>query len=262
MITMKEQAKRFATILDHIQHEEKPCVTGLRIPYDNLASVWGSFMPGECYSFFGSKDEIALRLWRRNLLWQLIKNGVPVHVLEGGKSFDADTVELLCLQSKMEKAKLYYHYDLNRADYDDLRVALKELAIYPLTWETGNSVPANSNPVVCVKDMTLAEWQESAEALWTQAREQNVALLLFVQMPKDVPVTFGSLYHPNRVVRPEYLSSYLGIVMREKNTKGIKGKEQLFLMLKNAKSFNKDLISFDRNMFTYEITPTEKEPKE
>lgn len=259
MITMKEQAQRFTAILDHIQHEQKPCVTGLRIPYDNLASVWGSFMPGECYSFFGSKEEIALRLWRRNLLWQLIKNGVPVHILEGGKSFDADTVELLCLQSKMDKIKLYFPHNLNRADYDDLRVALKELALYPLTWETGNCVAVNSNPVVCVKDMTLAKWQENAEALWTQAREQNVALLLFVQMPKDVPVSFESLYHPNRVVRPEYLSSYLGLVMIEKNTKGIKGKDQLILMLKNAKSFCKELILFDKNTFTYEIMPAEKE---
>lgn len=259
MITMKEQSKRFATILDHLQHEEKPCVTGLRIPYDNLASVWGSFMPGECYSFFGSKDEIALRLWRRNLLWQLIKNGVPVHVLEGGKSFDADTVELLCLQSEMNKAKLYFHRDLNRADYDDLRVALKELALYPLTWETGDSVPANSNPVVCVKDMTLSEWQESAEALWSQAREQNVALLLFVQMPKDVPVLFESLYHPNRIVRPEYLSSYLGLVKMDNNLEGALKKQQLVLVLKNAKFFYKDCILFDRNRSTYEITPAEKE---
>lgn len=140
-----------------------------------------------------------------------------------------------------------------------MRVALKELALYPLTWETGNSVPANSNPVVCVKDMTLSEWQESAEALWSQAREQNVALLLFVQMPKDVPVLFESLYHPNRIVRPEYLSPYLGLVMIEKNTKGIKGKDQLILMLKNAKSFCKELILFDKNTFTYEIMPAEKE---
>lgn len=260
MITMKEQAQRFTAILDHIQHEQKPCVTGLRIPYDNLASVWGSFIPKECYSFFGSKEEIALRLWRRNLLWKLIQNGAPVHILEGGRSFDADTVELLCLQSKMDKAKLYY--SLRQEDYENLRFALRELAIYPLTWETSNSVPSNSNPAVCVKDMTLAEWQENAETLWTQAREQNVALLLFVQMPKDMPVSFESLYHPNRAIRPEYLSSYLGLVLMGKNTEGILKKQQLFLMLKNAKSFYKDYILFDRNMGTYEITPAEKEQKE
>ena len=217
-------------------------------------------MPGECYSFFGSKEEIALPLWRRNLLWQLIKNGISVHILEGGRSFDADTVELLCLQSKMDKAKLYY--SLRQEDYENLRFALRELAIYPLTWETSNSVPSNSKPAVFVKDMTLAEWQENAETLWSQAREQNVALLLFVQMPKDMPVSFESLYHPNRAIRPEYLSSYLGLVLMEKNTEGILKKQQLFLMLKNAKFFYKTPIWFDRNMGTYEITPAEKEQKE
>jgi len=257
MITMKEQSKRFIDILDHIQHEQKPCVTGLRIPYDNLASVWGSFMPGECYSFFGSKEEIALRLWRSNLLWQLIKNGVPVHILEGGRSFDADMVELLCLQSKMDKVKLYYR--LRQEDYEILRFALKELAIYPLTWETDGSVPTNQKPSVCVKDITLDGWQENAEALWAQARERNVVLVLFVQMPNDVPVLFESLYHPNRAVRPECVSSYLGLVKMYENLEGALEKQQLVLVLKNAKSFCKDCILFDRNRFTYEITSAEKE---
>ena len=256
MITMKEQAKRFAAILDHIQYEQKTCVTGLRIPYDNLASVWGSFMPGECYSFFGSREGRALRFWRSNLLWQLIKNGVPVHVLDGGRTFDADTVELLCLQSKMDKVKLYYR--LRQEDYEILRFALKELAIYPLTWETDNSVPSTPKPAVCVKNMTLDEWQEKAEALWAQARERNTVLVLFVQMPNDVPVLFESLYHPNRVVRPEYLSSYLGLVKMDNNLEGALEK-QLVLILKNAKSFCKDCILFDRNRFTYEITSAEKE---
>ena len=81
-------------------------------------------------------------------------------------------------------------------------------------------------------------------------------------MPKDMPVSFESLYHPNRAIRPEYLSSYLGLVLMKKNTEGILKKQQLFLMLKNTKSFYKDYILFDRNMGTYEITPAEKEPKE
>ena len=197
-----------------------------------------------------------MRFWRSNLLWQLIKNGVPVHVLDGGRTFDADTVELLCLQSKMDKVKLYYR--LRQEDYEILRFALKELAIYPLTWETDNSVPSTPKPAVCVKNMTLDEWQEKAEALWAQARERNTVLVLFVQMPNDVPVLFESLYHPNRVVRPEYLSSYLGLVKMDNNLEGALEK-QLVLILKNAKSFCKDCILFDRNRFTYEITSAEKE---
>ena len=258
MITMKEQAKRFAAILEYIKNEQKPCVTGLRIPYDNLSAVWGSFMPGECYSFFGSIDERALRLWRSNLLWQLIKNGVPVHILGGGQSFDSDTVELLCLQSKVCKSSLYYS-PLKKEDYADLRVALKELAIYPLTWETDNSVPSNQNSSVYVQDMTLEEWQKSAETLWTQARERNVVLLLFVKMSKDVPVLFESLYHPNQVVRPECLSSYLGLVKMSQHTEGPLRKQQLCLILKNSKSFYKDCILFDYDTLAYEITPATKE---
>ena len=259
MITMQEQAKRFSAILEHIQHESGPCLAGVRIPYENVSSVWGSFVPGGCYAFFGRQDGQALRLWRSNLLWQVVKNGVAVHVLEGGRSFDTDTVELLCLQSKVDKTRLRYG-SLPREDYENLRAALKEMALYPLSWETDDSVPPHQEPAVCVKDLTLEEWQADGEMLWTQARERNVVLLLFVTLPPYVPVAFESLYHPRKRVRPEYLSSHLGLVKVEENSGFALEKQrlQLQLTLKEAASLRHDFVQFDYNMCTREITPSEK----
>lgn len=259
MITMKEQARRFTAILEHIQNEKSACAAGVHIPYDNLSSVWGNFLPGACYSFFGRRETNTLRLWRSNLLWQLVKNSIPVHILEGGRCFDTDTVELLCLQSKVDKT-LLHHGMLERKDYENLQLSIKKMALYPLSWETDDSVPPQKEHVVCVKDLSLDEWQEGAETLWTQARQRNVVLLLFVQMPHYVPVEFENLYHPNKMVRPECLSSHLGLVRMEQNT-GFpleKQRLQLCLTLKETAAFRQDFIQFDYNERTHEIVPSSK----
>ena len=102
MITMKQIAERFKPVLKNVEDKKKKTETGIKIPYPDLARVCVEFTPGECYSFFGSEKENALRIWRINLLWQLAKAGVPIHVLEGGKEFDKDFAELLCMQAGVE----------------------------------------------------------------------------------------------------------------------------------------------------------------
>ena len=95
MITMQELTQRFKPILNRTIDTKEPTENGIRIPYKNIAKVCIEFAPGESYSFFGSAKECALSLWRINLMWQLAKNGVPIHILCGGQEFHKDFYDLL-----------------------------------------------------------------------------------------------------------------------------------------------------------------------
>lgn len=256
MITMKEQADQFRQILHHMNIPKKPTNTGIAIPYENLANSCIEFTPGECYSFFGSQDTNTLSCWKTNLLWKLLQKGVSICVLEGGNSFRRDFVQMVCLQAKINPDMMWG----GQSDTEDLQafvLGLKQIALFPMVWTTDEGIPPNlKGPMICVKNMTLNEWREDAEILWTQARERNVVLFLFVTMPHYVPLTFDSLYHPYKIIRPENLSSYIGMIKMEQSV-GFpleQPRMQLTLSIKQTESFTVDHLDFDIDPHSREIS--------
>ena len=103
MITMKEMVERFKPLLNRIEDKKETFENSIKIPYPNLEQICVEFAPGECYTFFGGAEDNALWMWRLNLLWQIPKGGDPVHILEGGKEFDKDFCDLLCLQAGVDR---------------------------------------------------------------------------------------------------------------------------------------------------------------
>ena len=104
--------------------------------------------------------------------------------------------------------------------------------------------------------MTLDEWREDAETLWTQAKERNVVLFLFVTMPHYVPLEFDSLYHPYKIILLENLSSYVGMVKMEQST-GFpleQQRMQLELTIKRTESFTVEHLDFDIDPHSREIS--------
>ena len=256
MITMKEQAEQFRKILQNMNMPKKATNNGILIPYENLAYSCIEFTPGECYSFFGSQDTNTLSCWKTNLLWKLNQKGVSICVLEGGDSFRQDFVQMVCLQAKISPDMMLG----GQGDIEDLEaftLGLKQIALFPMVWTTNEGIPPHlKGPMICVKNMTLDEWREDAEMLWTQARERNVVLFLFVTMPHYVPLKFDSLYHPYKIILPENLSSYVGMVKMEQST-GFpleQQRMQLELTLKQTKSFTVEYLHFDIDPHSREIS--------
>ncbi len=94
--------------------------------------------------------------------------------------------------------------------------------------------------------------------MWTQARERNIVLFLFVRVPHYVPLKFDSLYHPYKIILPENLSSYVGMVKMDQST-GFpleQQRMQLELALNKTESFKVDYLNFDLDPYTREITPS------
>ena len=83
MITMQEMVQRLKPILNRVEDKKEMFEDSIKIPYPNLEQICVEFAPGECYSFFGGAADNVLWMWRINLLWQLAKEGVAIHVLEG-----------------------------------------------------------------------------------------------------------------------------------------------------------------------------------
>ena len=123
MITMKEMVERFKPILNRVEDKKETFEDSIKIPYPNLEQICGEFAPGECYTFFGGAEDNALWMWRLNLLWQIAKGGDPVHILEGGKEFDKDFCDLLCLQSGADRMHLQTGY-LSYQEFQSLQKSL------------------------------------------------------------------------------------------------------------------------------------------
>lgn len=258
MITMKEQADQLRKILHNMDIPKKPTQKGIKIPYENLANSCIEFALGECYSFFGSQDSKTLSYWKTNLLFKLLQQGVSICVLEGGDSFRRDFIQMSCLRGKIDPDMMLGGQS-NEDDFQAFTLGLKEIALLPMVWTTDEGIPPNlKGPIICVKNMTLEEWRDDAETLWTQARQRNVVLFLFVSMPHYVPLKIDSLYHPYKIILPENLSSYVGIVKMEQST-GFpleQQRMQLELSIKKTESFKVDYLDFDLDPHTREITPS------
>ena len=256
MITMKEQADQFRKMLHRMNTPKKITEQGIAIPYENLASACVEFAPGECYSFFGGQGSNFLAFWKTNLLRKLLQNGASICVLEGGDSFRRDFVQMACLQARIDPDLMLSGHG-NVEDFQAFTLALKEIALLPMVWTTDEGIPPNlKGPIICVKNMTLDEWREDAETLWTQARQRNVVLFLFVTMPHYVPLKFDSLYHPYKIILPENLSSYVGMVKMEQST-GFpleKQRIQLELTIKQTESFTEERLDFDLDPLSHEIS--------
>ena len=256
MITMKEQADQFRKLLHHMNAPKKTTNTGIAVPYENLANSCIEFAPGECYSFFGGQGANILSYWKTNLLWKLLQNGASICVLEGGDSFRRDFVQMACLQAKIDPDRMLSGQG-DVEDFQAFTLGLKEIALFPMVWTTDEGIPSNlKGPMICVKNMTLDEWREDAETLWTQAKERNVVLFLFVTMPHYVPLKFDSLYHPHKIILPENLSSYVGMVKMEQST-GFpleKQRMQLELTIKRTESFTVEHLDFDIDPHSREIS--------
>ncbi len=256
MITMKEQADQFRKLLHHMNAPKKTINTGIAVPYENLANSCIEFAPGECYSFFGGQVSKTLSYWKTNLLWKLLQNGASICVLEGGDTFRHDFAELACLQAKIDPDMMLSGQG-DVEDFQAFTLGLKEIALFPMVWTTDEGIPPTlKGPMICVKNMTLDEWREDAETLWTQARQRNVVLFLFVTMPHYVPLKFDSLYHPYKIILPENLSSYVGMVKMEQST-GFpleKQRMQLELAIKRTESFTVEHLDFDIAPHSREIS--------
>ena len=256
MITMKEQADQFRKLLHHMNAPKQTTNTGIAVPYENLANSCREFAPGECYTFFGRQDTNTLSCWKTNLLLKLLKNGASVCVLEGGDTFRHDFVELACLQAKIDPDMMMSGQG-DVEDFQAFMLGLKEIALFPMIWTTDEGISSNlTGPMICVKNMTLDEWREDAETLWTQARQRNVVLFLFVTMPYYVPLKFDSLYHPHKIILPENLSSYVGMVKMEQSTGSPLEKQrmQLEITIKRTESFTVAHLDFDIDPHSREIS--------
>lgn len=253
MITMKEQADQFRKLLHHMNAPKKTTNTGIAVPYENLANSCIEFAPGECYSFFGKRDTNTLSCWKTSLLLKLLQNGVSVCVLEGGDTFRHDFAELACLQAKIDPDRILSGQG-DVEDFQAFTLGLKEIAFFPMVWTTDEGIPSNlKGPMICVKNMTLDEWQNEAEALWVQAKERNVVLFLFVMIPRKVSLSFYSLYHPHKIIVPENLSSYVCIV----KTIDLPAEQQrtlLNLTIKRTESFTVEHLDFDIDPHSREIS--------
>lgn len=142
-------------------------------------------------------------------------------------------------------------------DFQAFTLGLKEIALFPMIWTTDEGIPSNlKGPMICVKNMTLDEWREDAGTLWTQARQHNVVLFLFVTMPHYVPLKFDSLYHPHKIILPENLSSYVGMVKMEQSAGSPLEKQrmQLALTIKRTESFTVEHLDFDIDSHSREIS--------
>ena len=253
MITMKEQADQFRKILHFSKRSKSATPNGIQIPYKDLANVCVEFTTGECYSFFGNANSKALFCWKTNLLLKLLQNGVSVCVLEGGDVFRRDFAELACLQAKIDPDTVLSDNG-SVEDMQRLTVALKEIVLLPMVWMTEKNIPSNlKNPVVCVKNMMLDEWQNKAETLWKQACQNKVVLILFVRMPHTVPLSFDRLYHPHKIIVPENLSSYVSMVKTMDLPVGSQHMS-LELTIKQTESFMVHHLDFDLDPHSREIS--------
>ncbi len=227
MITTQELAKRFEKFFTNAHNKDEPSAKegDVKIPYKNLAKIWGGFEIGNCYTFFGWKGENALDIFRINLLWQLARNNTPVHILEGGKLFERDFEDLVMLQSKV--AKYIWKRDLiSRGQSDAVLEETKTVSALPIAWHAdilpdeeglwrgeGFKYPATL-PLVCAMNLSLNEWHARAELLWKKAQKRNRILLLFVQTPQlsNTFFNFDDAYLRNKIIFPENLCSHLGYV--------------------------------------------------
>ena len=227
MITTQELAKRFEKFFINSQKKDETSAEefDIKIPYKNLAKIWGGFETGNCYTFFGKECNNALDVFRINLLWQLARNNTPVHILEGGDLFERDFENLVMLQSKVSKYKLKTKF-ITREQSKDVLEGIKVASTLPIAWHTdvlpdeeelwrgeGFKYPATL-PLVCAMNLSLEDWQFRAELLWKKAQNRNRILLLFVKLPHapDESFDFYSVYSPDSIILPENLCSHMGYI--------------------------------------------------
>ena len=233
MITTQELAKRFEKFFINSQKKDETSAEefDIKIPYKNLAKIWGGFETGNCYTFFGKECNNALDVFRINLLWQLARNNTPVHILEGGDLFERDFESLVMLQSKVSTYKLKTKF-ITREQSKDVLEGIKVASTLPIAWHTdvlpdaeelwrgeGFKYPATL-PLVCAMNLSLEDWHLRAEFLWDKAQNRNRILLLFVQLPRssegpyspEEPFDFYDVYLPDLIILPENLCSHMGYI--------------------------------------------------
>lgn len=258
MIKMKELGMRFANLLNNVEDKKLPS-GGIQIPYPSMAQMCVEFQRGECYSFFGTPSENALSVWRLNLLWQLSKAGVSVHILDGGKQFDKDFSDLLCLHAGVDRV----HWNCGRLTGPDFRLlsaALEEICRYLVTWHTDENIPSERDTLVCFKTVSLEEWQHYETTIfWPQLQERNIVLFLFVWMNENETPCWNNLYARDHILLPEERSSYYGFVEYNDRTPFDLSapKEQLQVLMKKPLFLTPQRCLFDYNPNTLKLRPSE-----
>lgn len=247
MITMKEMVERFKPILNRVEDKKETFEDSIKIPYSNLEQICGEFAPGECYTFFGGAKDNALDIWRLNLMWQLAKNGVPIHILEGGREFQNDFDDLLCLQTGIDRCHLRRGV-MSAKEFQALSSALTTLRNYPITWHSDEDVPPQYTTAICMKTVSLEDWQHyETGVLWPQAQERSMVLFLFVKLPEDMPISWTSIYARNQIILPEEASSYLGLVdfQESYDFKLTRPQQRLRLQIKKTDFLKQDVLLFN-----------------
>lgn len=256
MITMQELTQRFKPILNRTIDTKEPSENGIKIPYKNIAKVCIEFAPGESYSFFGSAKECALSLLRINLMWQLAKKGVPIHILCGGQEFHKDFYDLLCLETGVSRLNLERGW-LQIDEYQALSKALPTVENYPITWHRDDVVDSANIPAICFKTISLEEWQTGeANILASEVQNQGMVLFLFINLPADIPVSWLSLYTRDHIVLLEDQSTYVGLVQfiaRESFDMRVHRKD-LCITLNKTNFLSKDSCYFNFDRDTGKIT--------
>ena len=257
MVTMQEMVERFKPILRKVEDKKETFEDSIKIPYPNLEQICVEFTPGECYSFFGGAEDNALWMWRLNLLWQLAQKGVSIHILEGGKEFDKDFCDLLCLQAEVDRMHLRTGY-LSVQEFQSLQKSLACIANYPIIWHKDEDVLEEDKTSVCMKTVSLEDWQNfEPNVLWPQAQERNAVLFFFVNLPKGVSVCWNSIYARNRIILPEEFSSYIGFVRLQEipDFNLHSPRQELHLNIRNTRFLRPGSCSFDYDSDTGKITP-------
>lgn len=207
MITMADMTERYG---DYFQRPKiHKSEDDIKIPYDNLSSDVGILSPGDRYIFFGTQKHWALDIWRINLLWQLAKKNVPIHILNSGKRFEQDFKYLLCLQSKVPHRYFTTEWIPRQKDAD-ITKGLETIKSYPIVWHSDEFVLPTKKVIVCVQDVSLEEVRNTNYD-WINFKEDKIVLIQFVKMPQ-LFVSFDDIYSRKGFVSPERLGSVLGLV--------------------------------------------------
>jgi hypothetical protein len=177
--------------------------------------------------------------------------------LEGGKEFDKDFCDLLCLQSGADRMHLQTGY-LSYQEFQSLQKSLECIANYLITWHEDEDVPEENKTSVCIKTVSLGDWQNFEPCvLWPQVKERNKVLFFFVKLPKGVPVCWNSIYARNRIILPEEFSSYIGFVqLQEVQDFNLHSPhKELHLNIRNTHFLSPGSCCFDYDSDTGKIEP-------
>ena len=147
---------------------------------------------------------------------------------------------------------------LSYQEFQSLQKSLECIANYLITWHEDEDVPEENKTSVCIKTVSLEDWQNFEPCvLWPQVKERNKVLFFFVKLPKGVPACWNSIYARNRIILPEEFSSYIGFVqLQEVQDFNLHSPhKELHLNIRNTHFLSPGSCCFDYDSDTGKIEP-------